>query len=134
MMLIHSPPASVQVYKCVRTSVLRLAHATAIRPQYALCIFEGPKIATALAAAALDGVARAGEDGEEISSLRGTELPPRLRFIASKTTEERIDYIRAILARSEDKAVAVLAPALQHYVSASEFRTVLDIASNFVPH
>ena len=42
-----------------------------------------------------------------------TELPPDFDFIASKTDDEKIDYIQSVLARSEDEAIAVIAPALR---------------------
>ena len=73
----------------------------------------------ALAAAAPDGAAQAGEKGEIISPLRATELPLDFDFIASKTADEKVEYIRAVLARSEDEAVAVIAPALQFYGTAA---------------
>jgi len=47
-----------------------------------------------------------------------TELPPDLDFIASKTDEEKIEYIKSVLARSEDDAIAVIAPALRFYGTA----------------
>jgi hypothetical protein len=42
-----------------------------------------------------------------------TELPQGFDFIASKTDEEKIEFIQSVLARSEDEAIAVIAPALR---------------------
>ena len=56
------------------------------------------------------------QKGEMISPLSPspvTELPPDFDFIASKTDEEKIEYIQSVLARSEDEAIAVIAPALR---------------------
>jgi hypothetical protein len=56
------------------------------------------------------------QKGEKISPLTPlpvTELPPDFDFIASKTEDEKIEYIKSLLARSEDEAIAVIAPALQ---------------------
>ena len=62
---------------------------------------------------------RAGEKGEMISPLSVTHLPPDFDFVASKTADEKIQYIRSVLARSEDEAIAVIAPALQVYGTAA---------------
>jgi site-specific DNA-cytosine methylase len=56
------------------------------------------------------------QKGEMISPLSPspvTELPPDFDFIASKTDDEKIEYIQSVLARSEDEAIAVIAPALR---------------------
>ena len=56
------------------------------------------------------------QKGEKISPLTPspvTELPPDFDFIASKTDDEKIEYIKSVLARSEDEAIAVIAPALR---------------------
>jgi hypothetical protein len=74
--------------------------------------------AEALVGAAPDQAARPGEKGENPSPFRVTELPPDFDFIASKTDDEKIDYIRSVLARSEDEAIDIIAPALQIYGSA----------------
>ncbi len=72
-----------------------------------------------LVGAASRKAGRAGEKGEEISPLKATELPADFDFIASKTADEKVEYIRAVLARSEDEAVAIIAPALQFYGTAA---------------
>ena len=56
------------------------------------------------------------QKGEMISPLTPspvTELPPDFDFIASKTDDEKIEYIKSVLARSEDEAIAAIAPALR---------------------
>jgi hypothetical protein len=56
------------------------------------------------------------QKGEAVSPLSPslvTELPQDFDFIASKTDDEKIDYIQSVLARSEDEAIAVIAPALR---------------------
>jgi hypothetical protein len=61
------------------------------------------------------------QKGEAISPLTPlpvTELPQDFDFIASKTDEEKIKYIQSILSRSEDEAIAVIAPALRFYGTA----------------
>ncbi len=61
------------------------------------------------------------QKGETVSPLTPspvTELPPDFDFIASKTDEEKIEYIKSVLARSEDDAIAVIAPALRFYGTA----------------
>jgi hypothetical protein len=62
---------------------------------------------------------RPGKKGENISPLRLTELPPDFDFIASKSADEKTDYIRAALARSESEAINIIAPALQYYGTAA---------------
>ena len=64
---------------------------------------------------------QADQKGEMISPLLPsplTELPPDFDFIASKTDDEKIEYIQSVLARSEDEAIAVIAPALRLYGTA----------------
>ena len=59
---------------------------------------------------------QADQKDEMISPLAPlplTELPLDLDFIASKTDDEKIEYIQSVLARSEDEAIAVIAPALR---------------------
>jgi hypothetical protein len=61
------------------------------------------------------------QKGEAISPLTPlpvTELPQDFDFIASKTDDEKIEYIKSVLARSEDEAIAVIAPALRFYGTA----------------
>ncbi|MGA2609825.1 MAG: hypothetical protein ABSH01_20495 [Terriglobia bacterium] len=63
----------------------------------------------------------ADQKGEMISPLSPspvTKLPPDFDFIASKTDDEKIEYIQSVLARSEDEAIAVIAPALRLYGTA----------------
>ena len=64
-------------------------------------------------------VGRTGENGEMISPLLAAPFPPDFDFIASKTNDEKIEYIRSVLARSEDEAVAIITPALQFYGTAA---------------
>ena len=62
------------------------------------------------------------QKGEMISPLSPspvTELPQDFDFIASKTDDEKIEYIKSVLARSEDEAIAVIAPALRFYGTAA---------------
>jgi hypothetical protein len=70
----------------------------------------------------MDGVTGQAPQNGEIASplfpLALAELPPNLNFIASKTEDEKIQYIQSIIARSEDEAIAIIAPALQFYGSA----------------
>ena len=54
-----------------------------------------------------------GEVISPLTPLTMTELPQGFDFIASKTDEEKIEYIQSVLARSEDEAIAVIAPALR---------------------
>ena len=61
------------------------------------------------------------QKGEMISPLTPlalTELPPDFDFIASKTDDEKVEYIQSVLVRSEDEAIALIAPALQAYGTA----------------
>ena len=54
-----------------------------------------------------------GEVISPLTPLTMTELPQGFDFIASKTDEEKIEFIQSVLARSEDEAIAVIAPALR---------------------
>lgn len=62
---------------------------------------------------------RTGGKGENISPLKSAELPPDFDFVASKSDDEKIEYIRAALARSEAEAINIIAPALQFYGTAT---------------
>jgi len=61
---------------------------------------------------------RIGDNGEAISEFSVTPLPPDFDFVASMTPKDKVQYIRAALARSEDEAIELVAPALQAYGSA----------------
>src|ERR1039458_755699 len=54
-----------------------------------------------------------GEVISPLTPLTMTELPQDFDFIASKTDEEKVEFIQSVLARSEDEAIAVIAPALR---------------------
>ncbi len=54
-----------------------------------------------------------GEVVSPLTPLTSTELPHDFDFIASKTDDEKIEYIKSVLARSEDEAIAVIGPALR---------------------
>ena len=57
--------------------------------------------------------------GEKISPLFPAHFPPDFDFIASKTNEEKVEYITSILARSEAEGIAIIAPVLQTYGTAA---------------
>jgi hypothetical protein len=51
-------------------------------------------------------------NGEKISPFRSA-VPPTYEFIASKTDAEKVEYIRQVLARSEEEALAVITPVFR---------------------
>jgi hypothetical protein len=59
---------------------------------------------------------QAAQKGEKISPLAPlplAELPPDFDFVASMSDGEKTEYIKSVLVRSEDEAIAVIAPALR---------------------
>jgi hypothetical protein len=62
---------------------------------------------------------RTGGNGEIISPFVLAHLPQDFDFVASKTQEEKVEYIKSVLARSEDEAIALIVPALQMYGTAA---------------
>jgi hypothetical protein len=55
---------------------------------------------------------RVRRNGEKISWF-SHRLPPSFHFIASKSDAEKVAYIRAVLARSEEEALAVIKPVFK---------------------
>jgi hypothetical protein len=55
---------------------------------------------------------RVRRNGEKISRF-SHRLPPSFHFIASKSDAEKVAYIRAVLARSEEEALAVIKPVFK---------------------
>jgi hypothetical protein len=62
--------------------------------------------------AAIAKTQRSPRNGEKNSLFR-CPVPPTYEFIASKTDAEKVEYIRGVLARSEEEALAVIKPVFR---------------------